>query len=431
MLPSGFPVDADSRYRRAIEIALIGAMVLAPVMLGSRSAWAWALNGIIVTIMVTLWLLRACAKGALRLRRTPLDVPIVALVCLAVASTFTSIYRYASVLDTAQMISYVLMYYVIVNNLAGGDAVRRVYRSLVVLGAVLSVYGIYEVASGSEQIFWIPKTISRGLVSGTFGSAATFGGFLTLLVPLGAGAVLDALRRRRWAQAAGYSACAAVTIAGLIGTFNRSSWIGTAIGLLAMTLIALYRFQTRSDYKRGVFAAGFALLCIIAGTASRPVVDRFLQAFERNGASAIARYQYFLSSVEMMRDRPVLGFGPGTFQYAWRRYRFPTPQSVSRDAVYAHNEYAQYGAEMGILAPVLVMWLIVAHVRRGLGSASQSEVDWVAAALTAAPAGLAVANVAYFHWHIPATAALFWAVLGLAQVWSSRGRVLSDVPSGR
>jgi O-antigen ligase len=186
-----------------------------------------------------------------------------------------------------------------------------------------------------------------------------------------------------------------------------------------MALIALYRPRMGRDYKRGVLAAGFALVCVIAGTVSRPVVDRFLAAFDSSGASRIARYQYVLSSVEMMRDRPVLGFGPGTFQYAWRRYRLPTPQSVSADAVYAHNEYAQYGAEMGVLAPLLVLWLIAAHLRRGLRTASQSELDWVAAALTAAPAGLAVANITYFHWRIPATAALFWAVLGWAHVWCS------------
>jgi putative inorganic carbon (hco3(-)) transporter len=419
---SNVRADMDARYRGAIQAVLIGTLVLAPGMLGSRAPWAWALDGLLITVMVALWLLRAGAKSALRLRPTAVDLPILALLCLAALSTLASIYRYASLLDTARWLSYVLLYYVVVNNLGGREAVRTVLRAIVVLGAALSAYGMYEVVSGSEQVFWMSKTISRGLVSGTFGDAATFGGFLTLIVPLGAGAALDALGRRRWAEAAGYALCAAVTAAALIGTFNRSSWIGTAAALVVMGVIAVYRSRAGRDYRRGVLAAGFALLCIAAGTASRPVVDRVLAAFDRNGASSAARYQYVVSSLEMMRDRPVLGFGPGTFQYVWRRYRLPNRESVSADAVYTHNEYAQYGAEMGVLAPVAIIWLIAAHLRRGLRSASHRGVDWVAAALIAGPVGLAIANITYFHWHVPATALLFWAVLGLTHVWFSTER---------
>jgi putative inorganic carbon (HCO3(-)) transporter len=420
-VPSVSP-DSDVRYRQAIQRVLICGLVVAALLLGSRAPWAWALNALIVTAMLTLWFLRAGARGALTLRRTVLDRAILSLLWLAVASTFTSIYRYASVLEVARILLYVTLYYVIVNNFAGRNAVRASLRWLVVFGAVLSTYGIYEVTSGSEQVFWLAKTTSRGAVSGTFADAATFGGFLTLITPLGAGEMLDHLWYRRWAPAAIFSVCTAVAFAGLIGTFNRSSWIGTTAAFVIMTVIALYRYPTREEYRRGVVVAALAVACIVAGTVSRPVVDRLLAAFGGNGASAETRYEYFLSSVEMVRDRPVLGFGPGTFQYAWRRYRLATPQSVSGDAVYAHNEYAQYGAEMGIIAPFLIVWLLSAHLRRGLRPPSQSPIDWTAAALTASPVGLAVANITYFHWHMPANAELFWAILGLGQVWISHGR---------
>jgi putative inorganic carbon (HCO3(-)) transporter len=415
-------VDSDPRYRQVILIVLVVGLVIAPVMLGSRAPWAWALNGLIVIVMAALWLLRACAKGALRIRRTVLDLPIVVLFCLAIASTFGSIYRYGSALETARLASYIVLYYVIINNLAGRDAVRTTVRCLVVLGFVLSAYGIYEVASGSEQILWMSKSISRGLVSSTFSDAATFGGFLSLIVPLGAGAALDSLSRHRWGEGVIFSTCAAVVLAGLVGTFNRSSWAGTLVALVAMALVALYRSPAPSEYRRGVLAGGLLLMFIVAGAASRSAVDRFLAAFEGDGSSTAARYEYFLSSIEMMRDRPMLGFGPGTYQYVWRSYRLPAPPSVSRDAVYAHNEYAQYGAEMGVAAPLLIVWLLIAHIARGLRTPLQPGIDWVAAALTASPVGLASANIAYFHWHIPATAELFWVVLGLSQVWLSSGR---------
>jgi hypothetical protein len=379
------------------------------------------MDGVVVSIIVLLWLLKACEKGTLRLRPTANDLPTLALLSLTAVSTLSSVYPYVSVCETARLVSYILLYYAIVNNVTGRDAVHFVLVSVLVIGAVLSAYGLYEVASGSEQLFWASKKISRGLVSGTFGDAATFAGFLTLILPVGAGVALDALWHRRWGRATVYTVCTGVAFAGLIGTLNRSSWIGTTVAFLMMALMALVGFRTRREYKRGVLAACFAGACILAGIAPRPVADRFGAAFESTGWIT-ARYEYLLSSVAMVRDRPTLGFGPGTFQYAWRRYRLPTPRSVSGDAVYAHDDYAQYGAEMGILAPLLLVWLIATHVRKGLRSFSQSGVDWVGAALTVSPVGIAVANITYFNWHIPASAMLFWMILGLAAVWYSTDR---------
>jgi len=421
---SAASAGSDERYRLVIEAVLIGGVVAAAVMLGSRPVWAWALDGIIGAVLVGLWLLRASAKGTLTLRRTRLDFPVIALLGLAVLSTVTSVYRYASEVETVRLTSYVLLYYVIVNNLDGRAAVRRILRTVVILGAVLSVYGLYEVMSGSEQVLWMPKPIAagvaRGVVTGTFGDGAAFGGLLTLIVPLSVSAALDGLSRRRWTEAGLYGLCAALTAAGLVGTLNRSSWLGTAVALALMAVVGLRPPRVLTEYKLGLAAGALACALIFAGTVSQPVINRFRAAFETGNSSIAVRYQYLLSSLHMMRDRPLLGFGPGTFEYAWRAYRLPRRASVFADAVYAHNEYAQLGAEMGVLAPLCVLWLIAAHLRAGFASGRGGTADWTAAGLTASPAGLAAANLTYFHWHVASTAILFWAILGLAHVWRVR-----------
>jgi len=442
--------DLDTRLRRTIEGLLILTLVVAPVALGSRPPWAMALDGVLISVIAGLWTLRVSAKGGLKLRRTPLDLPIVGLVLLSVLSAFTSIYPYASMVEVARLASYALLYSVIVNNLRGRTSAHNVLTAVVLTGAFLSVYGIYEVASGSEKILWVEKRAfqgSIGAVTGTYWNRNHFGGFLVLILPLGLGMALHEVSDRRWRGAAFYGVLSAAVLAGLVGTFSRASWIGAIAALALMGLLALLGSSLPKANKLGVLAGAAALTLLVAGLAPWKAVDRALSTFEARDPSKAFRYQVLLSSLQMIRDRPFLGFGPGTFQYAWRAYRLPRPESMG-DAVHAHNEYAQFGAEMGVLAPFLLLWLLFAHVRSGLRDLARAapfsrnvtregeapaepsasgnlgrayRVDWILAALVASPVGLAVANVADFHWHIPATALLFWAILGLTRTWLASG----------
>ncbi|MDQ4132340.1 MAG: O-antigen ligase family protein, partial [Actinomycetota bacterium] len=102
------------------------------------------------------------------------------------------------------------------------------------------------------------------------------------------------------------------------------------------------------------------------------------------------------AALDVARDNLLFGAGPGGATLAW-----PSRDGGTLVARYAHNEYLQMLAELGVAGLVLVAGLIAAlalMVWRGRSSAPSPEL-WagVVAGLTA----LAFHSAFDFLWHIP------------------------------
>lgn len=122
----------------------------------------------------------------------------------------------------------------------------------------------------------------------------------------------------------------------------------------------------------------------VGGTAGTP--DRFLSA---NGNS---RYQWWESAVEANSTDPLLGIGPGTYEYWWAREG--TLPGFVRDA---HSLYLETLAELGIVGLALIVALVGGPIavaarrsldRKDLGRSALMAA--VAAALTAFAAAAAI-----------------------------------------
>ena len=119
--------------------------------------------------------------------------------------------------------------------------------------------------------------------------------------------------------------------------------------------------------------------------------------------------------LRMFRHRPVLGWGLGTFPTVYPSFRsFYTNLFVNE----AHNDYAQLLAETGLVGFVLMLWFISCVYRSGLPRSSHSwEFRWDGAVSLAALlgcTGLLVHSFADFNLQIPANAAIFYTLCGLA-----------------
>lgn len=76
------------------------------------------------------------------------------------------------------------------------------------------------------------------------------------------------------------------------------------------------------------------------------------------------RSQIWKIALEAIQDRPILGYGPGNYELAYQKYAFPVDTDTvrySRTTTFAHNEYLQVGAEVGIPAFMIIL-LGVGHI---------------------------------------------------------------------
>jgi O-antigen ligase len=110
-------------------------------------------------------------------------------------------------------------------------------------------------------------------------------------------------------------------------------------------------------------------------------------------ASGNGRYQWWQGAVDANSTDPLVGTGPGTFEFYWARAG--SQPGFVRDA---HSLYLETFAELGIVGAALILALVVGPlrfaVRRALRS-PEAERPWIAAAVAGC---VAFAVAATFDW---------------------------------
>lgn len=159
-------------------------------------------------------------------------------------------------------------------------------------------------------------------------------------------------------------------LVGMVFSYTRAAWISLAAAIAIGALLYL-RFSV-STYVLGIFVAGLVLFSMkdrISLTLQRNQqvsADNFDDHVKsiyniKNDDSNLERINRWKCAFRMTEDRPVLGFGPGTyvFQYApYQRAKEITKISTNVGSLgNCHSEFLQPLAETGI--PGFLTWLIL------------------------------------------------------------------------
>ncbi len=152
-------------------------------------------------------------------------------------------------------------------------------------------------------------------------------------------------------------------MAGAVLLWLAAAW-ETADWLLAAALL-LILFWDRSVGAWLSLAAALALgrknipKAVLAAGAVVAVFALGALALKLQTPAAVHRWQWWSAAVRMIRDKPLLGYGPGSFAYVFPAYRAPGDPLGS---LYAHNYFLEIAAGCGALyallwtAGILALW---------------------------------------------------------------------------
>jgi O-antigen ligase len=119
-------------------------------------------------------------------------------------------------------------------------------------------------------------------------------------------------------------------------------------------------------------------------------------------------------ALRMFRNRPLLGWGLGTFPTVYPRFRsFYTNFFVNQ----AHNDYLQLLSEMGLLGFGTMVWFLVVlyrHAVRKIGNWMLDVSGAVTLACILGITGILVHSLLDFNLQVPANAALFYVLCTIA-----------------
>jgi hypothetical protein len=248
---------------------------------------------------------------------------------------------------------------------------------LVVLAVALVGVGFWEYET--RRLLLNPRVINANQfesyfrVNSLFFDPNIYGRFLTVVM-LGITAVVAWTARTRVALAG--ALLLALLWAGLVLTFSQSSFVALLVGL---AVLGAFRWGA----GRALAATGAVALVGVAVVLLAPGSVRLDLESDKSVQDATSgRYDLVAGGLELFSDRPVGGYGSGSFR---REYRRNENASDERATNASHTIPVTIAAEEGIigLLPyvaliVAALWRLAAHVR---GSPARAAVAAAFAAL--------------------------------------------------
>jgi O-antigen ligase len=269
---------------------------------------------------------------------------------------------------------------------------ERFLRVMLLFGFLLSIVATFTVLTSPPGVaFWKFDLGTDHPVLGPFVYRNQYAAFMEVVLPLAiVRAILD---RERWLI---YTVIAATLFASVVAGGSRAGTILCLAEILVVPAIAYGRRMISGRTLGKVLTGAIAAVVVLTAVVGWEVIWNRLQ--EQNPYSL--RAELVRSSVRMVRERPLTGFGLGTWSDAYPAYaRFDDGRFVNQ----AHNDWIQWAAEGGLPFLAIMLTIAVWSVRPALRSL------WGIGLL----AVFLHCLIDYPMQQRPALAAFFFAMLGL------------------
>jgi len=258
--------------------------------------------------------------------------------------------------------------------LAGREHSRRFAAVLVIVGAASGLYGIFQ-SAGIDWVDW--HFMSRDRIHAAFCNPNAMGTFLALSLPVATGFFLAARAPKQLTLTA---AALMLICTGIVLTRTRAAWIA---GFFAYAMMSVFVAKGK---RRALLAVIPLLLVAIILIPRFGLGERLWSLADTQSLPVRFRAEVWRATLEACRDRPITGWGPGTYSKTLSRYRHfmpvlaVAPEKTSfTHLAHAHNEFLQVFCELGIvglLAFVILLWSCLKHSYACLKRDSASPVDF-------------------------------------------------------
>lgn len=348
-----------------------------------------------------------------------------------------SMSRYLTKIDLLKFLAYLCMFFLVTQWATTKERMQRLILTLMLVAAFDALYGILEYLGGHNHILWFKKLWYLESVTGTYFNRNHFAGLLEMAIPMSFGLFMAVIGQEKRKNVSARKAMSlrevilslniddhnqakkilllflmAVMTLGLILSGSRGGILSLTVAFLVMGLLLSSRQRFR---KYALTLLVVALLALGYGlyTGLNTTIERFGQM----NVDAKTRIRFATTSLNILKDFPVLGTGWGTFVESYRRYQTPLDDGLLLD--HAHHDWIELGATTGLLGLGLaVIGLLVALIYLSLLWKQRKNSFSVGLGLGGIGAiiSLSLHSFTDFNMHIPANAMLFSLVIAITLV---------------
>lgn len=293
---------------------------------------------------------------------------------------------------------------------------------LLLVALVTSVHGIQQSIVGVEALAtWTDPSSSSADATRIYsylGNPNLFAGYLIPAVGMSAAACFA---WQRWVPKLLAIVMLLVNVAALVMTYSRGGWIGLVAAGFTFTLLLVWWWSDRLPSKLRAWAlpgvVGLsAAIVLLAVAIVPPIRDRVASMFVGRGDSSNNfRINVWAAVIDMIRDRPILGIGPGNsiFNKIYPLYMRPKYSALS-----SYSVLLEVTVEAGLIGLFSFLWLLFVTTYQGitqlkrLREVGHHDAFWLMAAL-ASGAGLMAHGLFDTVFYRPAIQTLWWLMLAI------------------
>ncbi|MBK9175452.1 MAG: O-antigen ligase family protein [Flavobacteriales bacterium] len=251
-------------------------------------------------------------------------------------------------------------------------AMHRFIKAFVAGLVVVIAYTLYQ-----HSLFHFAQEPAHWVMSPFFKDHTSYGAIIAFMLPFAVAALAMPGYSRTGRGVA--LILLAVLVTGLIFSYTRAAWL-SLLGALGVFLIMRFRVP--------VWALAFLLLA--SGAVYLVNRDQITIALERNreessddlkehvqsisnissDASNLERINRWNSALRMWKERPVFGWGPGTYMFQYAPFQASEDRTIISTNFgvqgNAHSEYLGPLAEQGVIGMALMMALVLLTSARAI-----------------------------------------------------------------
>lgn len=395
-------------------ILLILVFALAPFV-------STALIGVLLIACGAYWLLLTLSDDK-RIGFTPIHLVVLLYWGISAVATALSPVKSAALVGWGRLTLYLLMF-ALASRVLRSPRLRSILILVYLLVAVLvSVVGLRQWFFGADALAtWVDAESSLAGTTRVYsflGNPNLLAAYLLPAVTFSGAAIFV---WKRWTAKLLALLLTVTNAACLVLTFSRGGWIGFVVMSFVGMMLLVHWFSVHLPrlWRRlalpivlGVSAA----VVVLAVATVEPLRDRVGSMFVgREDSSNNYRINVWSGVIKMIRDRPIIGIGPGNS--AFNRV-YPRYQRTGYSALSAYSIFLEVLVETGIIGLTCFLWLLLVTFNQGwvqlqrLRSARNTAGFWLMAAI-ATMFGMLAHGMFDTVWYRPQVSTLWWLMVAL------------------
>lgn len=400
-----------SRLNSATGWLLAGIVVLSAVPAASNRPVFWMGWAALILVLASVYLILSARfspdRGLRFWGQTTLLVPMAVVPLWAVVQAVPALGPWAGALPLPQALQpdtislapqasligalritcYVVFFALVLEVANRTNRAERLAWAVFIGVALHTLYGMVALHFLGDQFFWGEKTAYRGFATGTFINRNAFASFIGMGMCLGLGLSLHRAQARG-AQGQGRGRHDPDLLA------RRAEGLGMAVLLILMGITLIM-----TGSRMGTLASGVGLSVVYTAMALKDGVRLHKILLRMTAIVALTlvvilpiygleftwrvifsltdvsyRTTIYATAVQMIAERPLLGYGLDAFEPAYEIFRGPdaVPQLITE---YAHSSYLGNWLELGVIVGSMPLVAVTLAMLRLIRMIARADTD--------------------------------------------------------